>query len=64
MPSPIFERPWQRIGADLCEQDGKRYLIVMDYYSCYLELSNLSNTTSSHVIGKLKNIFALVGNPR
>ena len=58
MPSPMPERPWQRIGADLCDQDGKRYLIVVDYYSRYLEIANLSNTASYHVIGKLKNIFS------
>ena len=63
MPSAIPERPWQHIGADLREKAGKRYPIVVDYYSRYLELANLSNTASSHVIGKLKNIFARWGIP-
>ena len=63
MPSPMSGRPWQRIGTDFCEQDGKHYLIVVDYYLRYLEITNLSNTTSSYVIGKLRNMFARWGIP-
>ena len=31
IPTYIPERPWQHIGADLCEFKGKDFLIIMDY---------------------------------
>lgn len=56
-------RAWQRIGVDLCEQAGTRYLIVVDYYSRYIEIAHLTNMTSAQTIGKLKNMFAHWGIP-
>jgi transposase InsO family protein len=58
---PSFPR--ERTGADLCELQGKSYLVVMDYFSRYLEIDYLDNITNNHVVGKLKNIFARWGIP-
>lgn len=52
------ERHWQRVAADLFEIDDKRYIVVIDYFSRYVEIAYLSSITSDQVIGKLKNIFA------
>ena len=53
-PTALPSRPWQRVGADLCEQAGKQYLVVMDYYSRYIEIVHLESVTSDYVIGKVK----------
>ncbi len=61
--TPLPERPWKWIAADLCEHRGQHYLIVSDYYSRFLEILHLSSTTTSHVTQKLKAVFARFGIP-
>ena len=55
MPTPLPDRSWQRAGADVCELEGRCFLIVVDYYPRYFDFTHLSSMTSSQVIGKLKN---------
>ena len=54
---PLY--PWERIATDLLELNGFTYLIVVDYYSRFIEVLTL--TTSSSVIIHLKPIFARFG---
>ena len=51
-------RPWQKLGEDLFTLKGKTYLVVIDYYSRYLEGSNLFLTKSDDITGHLQSIFA------
>ena len=55
--------PWVKIAADLCEINNKQYLVVMDFYSKYIELAYLPKTTSSVIIDKFKNMFCRWGDP-
>jgi hypothetical protein len=64
MPTPMPSRPWSKVAADLCEYQGKQWLVVMDYYSRYPEVVQMGkSTTAKAVIDKLKGIFARFGIP-
>ena len=59
----IPDRPWQKLGSDLFEHKGKTYLLVVDYYSKYIETSLLQDKTAGTVIMHMKSIFARHGIP-
>ena len=62
-PSPLPDLPWQKVGTDLFEWKKKMYILVVDYYSRYIEIALLNNETASEVITKMKSIFARHGIP-
>ena len=43
---------------DLFELDGKVYVIIVDYYSRWIEIKMLDNQSSSKVISTLKELFS------
>ena len=57
------ERPWQIIGTDLGELQGKHFIVMRDYYSRYIEIARLSGLRSSDVVNKMKIVFARHGVP-
>ena len=63
MSSSFPSRPWERLAADLFELAGKVYLIVVDYYSRWFEISRLNDQSSSRVISVLKELFSTHGIP-
>uniref|UniRef100_A0A3P9JEV3 Integrase catalytic domain-containing protein n=1 Tax=Oryzias latipes TaxID=8090 RepID=A0A3P9JEV3_ORYLA len=63
MTTPLPSRPWQRVAADLFQWNRAMYLIVVDYFSRYIEVASLTTTTTLPVINKLKAIFARHGVP-
>ncbi|XP_044766427.1 uncharacterized protein LOC123322548 [Coccinella septempunctata] len=64
IPHPIPEYPWQKVGCDLFEIDGKKYMIVIDYFSKYVEICKLNSISSEIVIKNLKCIFSRLGIPQ
>jgi len=61
--STLPEYPWQKLGSDLFHLNGATYLLVVDYYSRYPEITKLSSTTSDSIIKALRSIFSRLGIP-
>ena len=60
--STLPQYPWQRIATDLFEWKGHTYLLVVDYYSRYIEITKLpqKDASSMEVIRHLKSIMHVV----
>ena len=63
IPTKLPQRPWEQVGSDLFELKGAHYLLVIDYFSRYIEITKLSTTTSTSIIEALKSIFSRHGIP-
>ena len=61
--TPLPDRPWQRIACDLADVKGKQFIILVDYYSKWIEVHHLHKTTSLSVINYMKATFARYGIP-
>ena len=57
------ERPWLQVGADIFELDNFMYLVVVDYFSRWLEVKILKDLCSDSTIAVLKEIFSVHGIP-
>ena len=61
--SPLPNHPWEKVASDLFDLEGKKYLLVVDGFSRYIEVQTLTTTTSASVIRALKAIFSRHGIP-
>ena len=63
-PTPTPDRPWQLIGTDLFEWKNTSYLIVVDYFSRFIEAAEMPRRpTSAALVTRMKAIFARHGIP-
>ena len=63
MPTPLPDRPWQKVAVDICEHQKIKYIVIVDYYSRYIECLRLQSETASSVIEAMKATFARHGIP-
>ena len=63
LPHEFIPRPWSKVGADLCELNGRTLLVVCDYFSNFIEVESLPTTTTRAVCKALKVMFASYGVP-
>lgn len=57
LPTTLPNHPWERVAADLCQLIGSVYLVVVEYYSRFIEVKQIASTTATKVIEALKFIF-------
>ena len=63
LPSKLPDYPWQKVDMDLFELKGHTYLIIIDYYSRWIEVSLLQETTSGIIVNNYKSVFSRNGIP-
>ena len=49
-PHELTNRPWEKVGADLCKIVNNDFLICVNYFSNFAEIEYLSNKTAETVI--------------
>ena len=64
LPHEVPDGPWQKIGADFFDLDGKKFLLVIDYFSKFPFVELVTTTSAQSTINKLRNIFATEGAPQ
>ena len=55
--------PWAKDGTDIIHKNSRNYLVTIDYYSKWPELTLLPSMTSTGVITAIRSQFASYGMP-
>ena len=64
IPSKLPSLLWQKLASDLFYWKSSAYLLIIDYYSRYIEIAKLSGESSSEVVRHTKSIFVRHGIPK
>ena len=63
IPSELPDCSWQKPAADLFELKSQTFLLVIDYFSRYVQVAKLTRTSSPDIVVHLKSMFAGHGIP-
>ena len=61
--SEVPPHPWHTLGSDLFYHKQLDFLVVVDYFSKFLIVRKIPNSTSSAIIKELDSIFSEYGKP-
>ena len=64
LPASFPKLPWQKVASDLFVWKNSHYLLVIDYFSRYIEIAKLTPESTGYVIKHMKSIFARHGIPQ
>ena len=62
--SEVPPHPWHTLGSDLFYYERIDFLVIVDYFTKYLFIRKIPNSTSSAVIKELGMIFSEFGKPQ
>jgi len=60
----IPELPFEKVAADIMTYNLTNYIVLVDYWSKWLEIRPIKNKTATAVIAKFKKIFSCHGIPK
>ncbi|XP_048751585.2 uncharacterized protein K02A2.6-like [Ostrea edulis] len=63
-PSPVPDPPYQVVGCDLFDFQSKKYLILVDYFSHYVDVVEVKSPSTTSMLEAMKSVFACHGIPR
>ncbi|XP_033760776.1 uncharacterized protein K02A2.6-like [Pecten maximus] len=64
IPTPTPDLPYSHVDCDIFEFDPKKYILLIDYYSKYIDAVRLKSETTTSVIEVMKSVFACHGLPQ
>ena len=64
IPPTFWQLAWQKVGMDLFKWKKLSYLIIVDYYSRFIEIAKVDRTTAEAIILHCKNISSRYGIPK
>jgi len=64
MESELPSGPWVEVASDMFEFRSEIYLLLVDYYSKWIEVRKVFNQTASVVIDEIKSVFSCYGVPK
>ena len=62
-PTELPKLPCQKIAMDICQHKRNDFLVIIDYYSRWIEIKQLTSLTSACVISRVKAVFITHGVP-
>ena len=63
MSHEIRNRPWSKVGSNIFERRREHYLVLVDYYSDWIEFDLMRNKTAAEIINLKQKQFARWGIP-
>ena len=62
-PVELPGKPWEKVAMDIFHYKRNDYLVIIDYYSRWIEIKQFTSLTSDCVISRVKTVFTTHGIP-